>query len=155
MDLPTLRDRVRAVRAEVLPVQPADVAYMRADQPDHAASEPRCSVMANVSDFAIVSGDVELQRFATGAGGQAVSDQPYTVAELRGWANCRRLFAVDGFHKNGSADEYLAQAAAFDALADGIEACDVRTPICPDAYEEGDADARYSILRILRGEKPK
>lgn len=73
MDLPTLRDRVRAVRAEVLPVQPADVAYMRADQPDHAASEPRCSVMANVSDFAIVSGDVELQRFATGAGGQAVT----------------------------------------------------------------------------------
>lgn len=153
MDLPTLRDRVRAVRAEVLPVQPADVAYMRADQPDHAASEPRCSVMANVSDFAIVSGDVELQRFATGAGGQAVSDQPYTVAELRGWA--RMLLANPNFDRypcNGHSMTRIAQAAAFDALADGIELSEQTVRLnkpSEDAY-----DVAYDLGRILRGEKP-
>lgn len=77
---------------------------------------------------------------------------PYTVADLREWANCRRLFAVDGFHKNGSADEYLAQAAAFDALADGMEYAEQTTRLSApdtDAY-----DVAYDFGRILSGVKP-
>lgn len=47
---------------------------------------------------------------------------PYTVAGLREWATRHRNFAKNGFNKNGSAEIYRAQAAAFDALADGMPA---------------------------------
>ena len=81
---------------------------------------------------------------------------PYTVADLRKWAaKLRRNAEFEGGTFEQTPGECLAQAAAFDALADGIEACDVRTTCCQDEYEEGDVDARYSILRILRGEKLK
>lgn len=75
---------------------------------------------------------------------------PFTVADLRRWAFEARRIAVDGFHKNGSELEYLAQAAAFDALADADEA--VRTLT---ALSAGKATAHWlwvALSRVAAGE---
>lgn len=87
---------------------------------------------------------------------QSRGEPLYTVADLRRWA--RMLLAnpnTDRYPCYGHSTTRIAQAAAFDALADGIEACDQRPTINPSPYDEGDQDARNVIGRILRGEKPK
>lgn len=78
----------------------------------------------------------------------------YTVADLRRWAANYRIYALCGGSAEHPASLCLAMASAFDALAAGMEACDKRPTRCPDAYEEGDMDARAVIGRILSGVKP-
>lgn len=93
------------------------------------------------------------------------TETPFTVPDLRAWATSLR----------GEADRnaalkyptpygvsmitvYRAQAAAFDALADGIEACDEdhkhHCRINADDAFWIASEAEH-IGRILRGEKPK
>lgn len=50
--------------------------------------------------------------------------KPYTVADLRKWANQYREFACRGYQEidPAHAADARAQAAAFDALADGMPA---------------------------------
>ena len=75
---------------------------------------------------------------------------PYTVADLRRWAALHRAWANNCYDRDEQphAETYRAQAAAFDALADGIEECERGR----DSY--ADRMTAYEIGRILRGEKP-
>lgn len=79
---------------------------------------------------------------------------PYTVADLRRWA--RMLLAnpnTDRYPCYGHSTTRIAQAAAFDALADGMEYAEQTTRLSApdtDAY-----DVAYDFGRILSGVKPK
>lgn len=98
------------------------------------------------------------------------TETPYTVADLRRWADEARADAgrrigyarkaVDGIAQRAHRQEAAklrAQAAAFDALADGIEACAIpeTVSVCSSSqYAAGCNAERVHIGRILRGEKP-
>lgn len=91
------------------------------------------------------------------------TETPYTVADLRVWANeFRELADTHGLMQPTDWNrkvvrESRAQAAAFDALADGIEACDEdhkhHCRINADDAFWIASEAEH-IGRILRGEKP-
>lgn len=88
--------------------------------------------------------------------------KPYTVADLRRWANQHREFACSGYQEidPAHAADARAQAAAFDALADGIEACEKPVENVGDDYTS--KMVRHAMIgtleivgRILRGEAVK
>lgn len=89
------------------------------------------------------------------------AEQPYTVADLRRWAKDERDMAV-WLAKELNSPEItpyrLAKAAAFTALADGIEACANRCESTDsfelsDAFVRGNNAARCELDFILRGKK--
>ena len=99
-----------------------------------------------------------------------MSDQPFTVADLRKWASEAREEAIvweridiTAARTDALAKElvrrFTAHAAAFDALADALEACAVRCESTDslelsDAFVRGNNEARREIGRILSGVKP-
>jgi hypothetical protein len=76
--------------------------------------------------------------------------KPYTVPMLREWAKDFRDWADHGYHKNGSQERYRAQAAAFDALADGMEV----SLATSKSRRKLRSEVGSFMHRILQGEKP-
>lgn len=85
------------------------------------------------------------------------TETPFTVADLRTWAKTYRNFASLGGSAEHPASVCLAMAAAFDALADGIEAAEHDGRKLPTVaeFDAGAASEARHIGRILRGEKLK
>lgn len=85
------------------------------------------------------------------------TETPYTVADLRVWANeFRELADTHGLMQPTDWNrkvvrESRAQAAAFDALADGIEV----SLATAKSRRKLRSEVGLFMHRILRGEKPK
>ena len=84
--------------------------------------------------------------------------KPYTVADLRAWANDFRAMAETHGRMPSTkwnkkmVTESRAQAAAFDALADGIEKAE--SLVNDDRWDPAIRQTAQNIGRILQGEKP-